>query len=102
MFRYLSTAGSEWETPVVGNPIQRPPIPGADVFDLRHVRATEAQNHGTLLIEKRKPEFRASVFPWLVRDQEAEPIIGSNNWAVDGSHGANGGIVANNSTPPIG
>ena len=29
MFRFLSTAGSEWETPVVGNPIQRPPIPGA-------------------------------------------------------------------------
>src|SRR6185436_5949918 len=43
MFRFLSTAGSEWETPVVGNSIQRPPIPGADVFDLRHVRATEAR-----------------------------------------------------------
>ena len=30
MFRFLSTAGSEWDTPVVGNPIQRPPIPGAE------------------------------------------------------------------------
>src|SRR5436190_9096810 len=34
MFRFLSAAGSEWETPVIGNPLQRPAIPGADVFDL--------------------------------------------------------------------
>ena len=67
MFRFLSTAGSEWETPVVGNPIQRPPIPGADVFDLRttsHGR-TEARKHGDSLgssvRKEESPCFRASV-----------------------------------------
>ncbi len=95
MFRFLSAVGSEWETPVVGNPVERPPIPDASIFDLRHVRATEAQKHGSPVgLEKR--EFRASVFPWLVRDQEAEPIIGSNNWAVDGAHSASGAAILAN------
>jgi penicillin G amidase len=103
MFRFLSTAGSEWETPVVGKPIQRPPIPGADVFDLRHVRATEARRLGASFgTEFRKQDLRASVPPWFVRDQEAEPIIGSNNWAVDGAHGTTGAIVANDMHLSIG
>ena len=37
-----------------------------------------------------------------VRDQEAESTIGSNNWAVDGSHGATGAIVANDMHLSIG
>src|SRR5690349_4974747 len=35
MFRFLSAAGSDWETPVVGSTLVRPSIPGAEVFDLR-------------------------------------------------------------------
>jgi len=42
MFRFLSAAGSDWETPVVGAAITRPAIPGPEVFDLRHV-ITEAR-----------------------------------------------------------
>ena len=66
MFRFLSTAGSEWETPVVGNPVQRPPIPGRGVFDLRNTtEATEAQKHGNSFGSDREeaPCFRASVIP---------------------------------------
>jgi penicillin G amidase len=96
MFRFLSTAGSEWETPVVGNPIQRPPIPSAEVFDLHQVRTTEARRHGGSFGSEEKKDLRVSVSPWFVRDQEAEPIIGSNNWAVDGAHSASGvAILAN-------
>jgi penicillin amidase len=96
MFRFLSTAGSEWETPVVGNPIQRPPIPSAKVFDLHQVRTTEARRHGGSFGSEETKDLRASVSPWFVRDQEAEPIIGSNNWAVDGAHSASGvAILAN-------
>ena len=102
MFRFLSTAGSEWDTPVVGNPIPRPPIPGPDVFDLRHIRATEASRSEISDLRSQISRLRASVPPWLVRDQEAEPIIGSNNWAVDGSHGATGAIVANDMHLSIG
>jgi penicillin G amidase len=101
MFQFLSSAGSEWETPVVGNPVQRPPIPGADIFNVRDGRATEAWRHRDPF--GRGNELRGSVPPWLVRDQEAEPIIGSNNWAVDGAHSATGAaIVANDMHLSIG
>ena len=97
MFRFLSTVGSEWETPVVGNRVERPPIPDASIFDLRHARATEAQRHrDTVGSAFRKEDLRDSVPPWLVRDQEAEPIIGSNNWAVDGAHSASGAAILAN------
>jgi penicillin amidase len=95
MFRFLSAAGSEWDTPVIGNPLTRPPIPGPDVFDLRHVRATESRKHGNCSGPEKKM-LRASVLPWLVRDQEAEPIVGSNNWAVDGAHTASGAALLAN------
>jgi penicillin amidase len=97
MFRFLSAAGSEWETPVIGRPLLRPSIPGPDVFDIRHERATEARKHGNVFdSEFEKKHLRASVLPWLVRDQEAESIIGSNNWAVDGAHTESGvALLAN-------
>ena len=98
MFRFLMTVGSEWDTPVLGSAIVRPSIPGPDVFDLRHERATEARQRGNPLLKKEKNEFRASVLPWLGRDVEADEaaIIGSNNWAVDAAHSASGtALVAN-------
>ncbi len=32
MFRFLTAPGSDWETPVLGSPLVRPPIPGPDVY----------------------------------------------------------------------
>jgi penicillin amidase len=97
MFRFLSTVGSEWETPVVGNPVARPPIPGPEVFDLRSAH-TEARKQGSAEINSRKCveglSFSVSVSPCF-RD-ELSGTIGSNNWAVDGAHSASGAaIVAN-------
>ena len=104
MFRFLSAAGSEWETPVVGTPLARPPIPGAEVYDLRHGRATEARKRGEhFAFPSENFDLRDSVTPWLVRDPEADSIIGSNNWAVDGAHSASGAaIVANDMHLSIG
>jgi penicillin amidase len=82
MFRFLSTAGSEWETPVVGNPIQRPPIPSASVFDLRKQAVMQtAQTQAP----SPKPQ-----------DPDESSIIGSNNWAVDGAHSASGAAILAN------
>jgi penicillin amidase len=105
MFRFLSTAGSEWETPVIGSPIQRPPIPAADVFDVRRQQHhTEARKHGNTEIVfldcTTKELFGVSVFPCFRADVEGS--IGSNNWAVDGAHGAAGAIVANDMHLSIG
>ena len=104
VFRFLSAAGSEWETPVVGNPLKRPPIPGPEVFNIRHAQTTESRSHGDAFgSELKKKDLRASLSPWFVRDQEAESIIGSNNWAVDGAHTASGvALLANDMHLSIG
>ena len=98
MFRFLSTVGSEWETPVVGSPTPRPAIPGSDIFDLRRAH-TEARNHGSTeqLFSKCSPEnewFRVSVIPCF-REGAAENL-GSNNWAVDGAHSDSGAAILAN------
>ena len=98
MFRFLSTVGSEWETPVVGNPVARPPIPGADIFDLRRAH-TEAQKHGNTAedflsqCEQEKEVLYASVVPCV---RESVSILGSNNWAVDGAHTESGAAILAN------
>ncbi len=81
MFRFLSAAGSEWETPVIGTALTRPPIPGADVFDLRRVHQNTFQD-----LKTSGPQDLA----------EELSIIGSNNWAVVGAHTASGvALLAN-------
>ena len=91
MFRFLSAAGSEWETPVIGQAITRPPVPGADVFDLRHVSRISTARHV-------KAPGPRDLF-----DGEEASIIGSNNWAVDAAHSSSGAaIVANDMHLSIG
>jgi penicillin amidase len=105
MFRFVAAPGSEWETPVAGAPLTRPPIPPTEVFDLRRGWAPKARAGGTRtqVAADRDGFPGASVFPWLVRDPDQDAIIGSNNWAVDGSHTADGGaIVANDMHLAIG
>lgn len=100
MFRFLSAVGSEWETPVVGNPVVRPPVPGPDVFDLRRAH-TETRNHRTTELNALGPQGLKTLRPqdlWMLPRAlgEEASTIGSNNWAVDGAHSATGAaIVAN-------
>ena len=79
---FLCPRGSaDWDAPIQGGPLPPPPIPAADVFDLR-----------------REPAH-------LLRDVPADStpledletlFEGSNNWAVSGEHSRNGvAIVAN-------
>lgn len=90
MFRFLSANGSEWDTPVIGGPQVRPPVPGPEVFDLRKVTAA---------VSIPPP----AIAKWLPRDPGVDEIIGSNNWAVDGAHSASGvALVANDMHLSIG
>ena len=79
---FLCTKGSpDWDAPIEGGPMERIPIPGPEVFDLR-----------------REPAH-------LLRDVPPDPtppedleilFAASNNWAVSGRRSATGGaIVAN-------
>jgi penicillin amidase len=98
MFDFLMARGSEWDAPLTGGRFPRPAIPPADVYDVRKTsdgRGTEAQKRGTGFFSEE--DFRASALPWIVRltDEEAAGL-GSNNWAVAGSHTASGAaLVAN-------
>jgi len=87
MFRFLSTTGSEWDTPVVGHPTARPPIPS--------VAQHHARRKGIVLSEAESPRQRR-VRRVEGPDADVASTIGSNNWAVAGAHTANGGaLVAN-------
>jgi penicillin amidase len=86
LFRFLAVVGSEWDAPVVGGPLPRPPIPGPDVADLRATHTIP----------------RTAEWNGRTADEEAA-IIGSNNWAVDAARSASGhAMVANDMHLAIG
>jgi penicillin amidase len=86
LFEFLVPAGTEWDAPLQGGPLATPPIPGAEVADLR------------VLGERAPPSPAPDVDDW---DKGKMP--GSNNWAVAGSHTADGGaLVANDMHLPLG
>ncbi len=74
MFEFLAPRGTEWDAPILGAAFDTPPIPGAEVFDTRNAEQ-------------------------VARDRLAAPGTlpppdtfhpGSNNWAVSGTHTADG------------
>lgn len=89
MYRFLATTGSEWDTPVLGEPTSRPLTPTAEQSTLRQLSTTLT------------PSRPQSLTPSPDADEAA--TIGSNNWAVAGSHTASGAaLVANDMHLSIG
>ncbi len=104
LFRFIATTGSEWDTPVIGQATSRPPIPDSSIVDLRNP-PTETRKHRNTdqLFQEclEKEVFGVPVFPCFRAD--VSEIIGSNNWAVAGSHTATGAaLVANDMHLAIG
>ncbi len=99
MFRFLAEAGSTWDSPAAGDPLTRPPVPGPEVIDLRGLQASAPPDPAATLARNHivEPPCRTQIFSLCVEpSSESAATIGSNNWAVDGAHSANGGaIVAN-------
>jgi penicillin amidase len=89
MYRFLATTGSEWDTPVVGERTPRPAMPTAAEFTLRQ--------RSTRLNPSPPHSLMAS------SDSDEGATIGSNNWAVAGTHTATGAaLVANDMHLSIG
>jgi penicillin amidase len=106
MVDFLTPRGSEWDAPLVGDAFEPPPIPGADVYNLRAIRGRRrprpplgpsasgpdpsALGHGRWALDLR---------PWAARLDNSvrnAPAVGSNNFAVAGRLTADGGaLVAN-------
>lgn len=79
LFAFLHPLGTEWDAPIAGGVWRTPPIPSADVFDMRHLASRVAR-----AISPSKLEF------------EQPDVVGSNSWAVAASHsGTRSALLAN-------
>jgi penicillin amidase len=74
LFEFLSQSGSEWDAPLVGDPMTTPPIPGPEVFDVRREPAPSKPLKWRTIGEPRS----------------SQTPRGSNNWAVAGTYTADG------------
>ena len=91
MFDLMAPAGTEWDAPVVGLPFETPPVPGAEVYNLRRMRTGKPEIE---LPDRSDIVERDGRMPWDAG--EPDVALGSNNWAVAGSLTRNGGaLVAN-------
>jgi penicillin G amidase len=80
LYDFIHPLGTEWDAPVVGGTWQAAPVPGADVFDLRSAQARAV----------------ALSAPRSLAALDEKPFIGSNSWAVAGSHSKdNTALLAN-------
>ncbi len=92
LFDFLTPRGSEWDAPLVGGPLAAPPIPGPEVIDLRRQPAPAPPHAAALAAPAR---FAAATR--LDREEDGAALVpGSNNWAVAGTHTADGhALLAN-------
>lgn len=72
MFAFIAPLGTEWDAPIAGGTIRSATIPGPDVFDLRESSSRAA----------------ALSAPRTAGIMEEKMYVGSNSWAVAGSHTA--------------
>ncbi len=85
---FLRPLGDEWDAPMLGGPILPPPIPPASIF---HVSAGPPAAHG--------PRMGS---PRLFSDQFLREAGGSNAWAIDAAHAADGrALVATDPHLPL-
>ncbi|MEM7585036.1 MAG: penicillin acylase family protein [Acidobacteriota bacterium] len=81
LFRFLTPQGTNWDAPLIGEPLPAPPLPGPDVIDLR----AAAEPSQTADLEEHEASSE-----WELRLQ------GSNAWALEDSLTAGqGALVAN-------
>ena len=100
MVDFLAPRGSDWDTPLVGPPFELPPVPGADVYDLRTRRAGKRPVIVPQQLDFERVDRSPDTWPFLDTPdgapESADIGIGSNNFAVAGSLTADGrALVAN-------
>ncbi|MDE2461279.1 MAG: penicillin acylase family protein [Gammaproteobacteria bacterium] len=77
LFDFLAAQGTQWDAPIIGPPDATPPIPSSDLVDIRRWPRADFQDIADV------PPIEHA-------------LIGSNNFAVDAAHSADGhAILAN-------
>jgi penicillin amidase len=90
---FLAPVGTEWDAPIEGDAIPMPALPGPDVVDLRQAKPEAAAARAgpppdpTVLAVLGRP-----VAAWSAHPDE-DDALGSNNWAVAGTHTVHGGAI---------
>ncbi|MCP4657403.1 MAG: penicillin acylase family protein [bacterium] len=76
-FEFLMPEGDAWDAPLVGEPFSPPPIPSAEVFNLRRMETSVSE-----------------AYPFA-RPAALQPgsMAASSAWAVAGAHAAGGGAL---------
>jgi penicillin G amidase len=100
LYVFLSARGSTWDAPNAGESFARPPVPDRAVIDLRNAQRLDSRHEphvrtrvGDVCAVDVSFLFSAAL-PCLAPEEAAS--LGSNNWAVAGTHTANGAaLVAN-------
>lgn len=88
LFAFLAADGTEWDAPLVGDPVPPPPVPGPEVVDLRTPQWAPPKTVRTAAALPPPPDGLDDV-------RDIVPA-GSNNWAVSGAHTADGhALLAN-------
>jgi penicillin amidase len=70
MYAFIEPLGTEWDAPMLGSTVRPAPIPGPEIFSLRKGAASSA----------------ALTTPHTLGPLEEKPFLGSNSWAVAGTH----------------
>jgi penicillin amidase len=84
---FVSSPGTDWDTPVIGEAFDVPPIPGPEVYDLRSRRAGKS-----LRLPSSSTQLRT----------RADEMAGSNSWVVSGNLTPDGGaLLANDMHLPV-
>ena len=80
LYDFLHPLGTEWDAPIVGGKWQTAPIPGPEIFDLRSAATRTA----------------ALTAPPALGTLDEAPFVGSNSWAVAGTHAQGGAALLAN------
>ncbi len=96
LFDFLTPAGDSWDAPIEGEALEPPPVPRPEVVDLRRSGPAPPPAAASL-----QPGTAAEAAPEMPGPEVAEPA-GSNNWALAGTHTADGAaLLANDMHLPL-
>ena len=91
---FITSPGSDWDTPLTGDPIPPPALPGPEILNLRTGPAPASNKTETLAnVDAFWNPLLAGA---LGLDRAWDDRPGSNNWAVAGAHTATGSAVLAN------
>jgi penicillin amidase len=83
LYRFVMDPDPTWEVPLDGSRLPQAPMPTPGQYDLRKVEPGLIKK-----LEQRRAESRRTAY---VEIGECDAMVGSNNWAVSGARGADGG-----------